>query len=81
MLDGWSNINQNIIYIFQVITFFEWYRFMKKAYVCARIARALRAQAYVCARITLVLRAQAYVHAAWAYMFISMCVLCIYMCN
>ena len=63
MLDGWSNINQNIIYIFQVITFFEWYRFMKKAYVHARIVRALRAQAYV--------------HAHWAYMFMSMCGLCV----
>ena len=67
MLDGWSNINQNIIYIFQVITFFEWYRFMKKAYVSGRIARALRAQAYV--------------HAPWAYIFTLMCGLCIHMCN
>ena len=51
---------------------------MKKAYVHARIAHVSHAQAYVRARIVLVLRAQAYVHAPWAYMFMSMCVLCIF---
>jgi len=53
---------------------------MKKAYVRERIARALRAQAYVRVRIVRVLCAQAYVHAPWAYMFMSMCVICIFIC-